>query len=553
MDFEDNYKWISGWIHDYYCNNDGAELIFDLNNSETFECPICKHVYNDSKKKKAWITKYRYTIFQNLENYSFDYLKNKDSKTLEYIEDALNYYSLNYDKFPIHDKTGETFNASTSKKCGRITTQGLNEAMITIQIINCLNNVSQYLQKQTKSNVFSLLFPKIFALLRPQINKIHNIDCYEICAIAMIGIVSNNKEMIDFAFNSSYSFYTQLDKGVTKDYFWFEGSFHYHFFILEPILELLKVAKQYQFNIPNKYYSIAKKMLIQGYRCSFNDCYLPSPNDGWPNRHLSHYLDTYYLGNKLFKNEFTNIIEAITKNVNTTNTRHLTQTGFSILKNKSWNVFIKYKDNNLNHAHPDKLNIEIKWLINFLTHDLSTSGYGSQISKEFYKKSYSHNTIIIDGKDSNIECDNIINKYNNHMISVTVNNLYDNISVSREIKLANKTLKDKIKVNNNSNQSIDYIFHCDATILTELKTKIKKEFKKYPYFKNIKEVITDSKILTLKWKLNKTTIISKINLENKHLFICNSPDNPNTQERTTLIIRSNNEENPLFKIEWKCF
>ena len=36
-------------------------------------------------------------------------------------------------------------------------------------------------------------------------------------------------------------------KGITKDYFWFEGSFHYHLFILKPILELFIIAKEYHY------------------------------------------------------------------------------------------------------------------------------------------------------------------------------------------------------------------------------------------------------------------------------------------------------------------
>ena len=69
----------------------------------------------------------------------------------------------------------------------------------------------------------------------------------------------------------------------------------------------------------------------------------------------------------------------------------------------------------------DKLNIEIKSNNDFLIHDLSTSGYGSDISKKFYKKSYSDNTVVIDGKDQNLECKLIIEFYNDNMINVRVN------------------------------------------------------------------------------------------------------------------------------------
>ncbi len=554
MTFNDNYEWISGWIHDYYCDKDGSELIFDLNNNEYFKCPICNFKYTDEKRKRAWITKYRYKLFKLLENYSKDYLEHKNEEIITFIKDALNYYSLNYDKFAIHNKDGEIFptTINTSNKCGRITAQGLNEAMISIQIVHCINNISSYLDDKTKENVLNLLFPQIYDLLKTQIDKIHNICCYEICAIAMMGIILNNKEMLEFAFNSPYSFYNQLDKGITKDYFWFEGSFHYHFFVLNPILELLQLAKVYNFDISEKYYNIGKMMLIQGFKCSFNDCSLPSPNDGWPNKHLSNYIEVYNLGNDLFHDEFSNIIGLISTKTNIIGTTHFIETGFSMLKNKYWNIFVKYKDNNINHAHPDKLNIEVKNNNNFLTHDLSTSGYGSNISKDFYKKSYSHNTIVIDGKDQNLECETIISSYSDNMIDIKIKKVYDNVNISRKIQLLSKVLIDEIQVDYCNNKNVDYFFHCDAKLITPLDFNTNIFFEEYSYLKNIKEVKLKNANIILEWNLDNKLVISKIDLKNKKLYICDSPDNPNQKNRTTLLIRSSNEEKVSFKIEWKC-
>ena len=58
-------------------------------------------------------------------------------------------------------------------------------------------------------------------------------------------------------------------------------------------------------------------------------------------------------------------------------------------------------------------------------------------------------------------------------------------------------------------------------------------------------------LIILKWNLNSKTIVSKIDVTNKQLFICDSPDNPNIKNRITLIIRSNREEKVSFKIEWE--
>ena len=79
-----------------------------------------------------------------------------------------------------------------------------------------------------------------------------------------------------------------------------------------------------------------------------------------PNKQLYDYIEVYEIGNELFENEFRNIIQSIKDKNNKTKTCHFIDTGFSLLKNNYWNVFIKYKDNNTGHSHPDKLNVEIK-------------------------------------------------------------------------------------------------------------------------------------------------------------------------------------------------
>lgn len=551
--FKDDYKWMSGWIHDYYCDKDGAELHFDQNNSDDFECPICHCRYNDDKRRRAWVTKYRYHIFDHLEEYSKQYLLEKKEEYLKYIEEALEYYSSNYRYFEIHNKEGKIFdsNLGSSNRCGRITAQGLNEAMIAIKIVNCIHHINHYLNKEIKKKIYDFLFPDIYHLLKSQVNRIHNIDCYEICAIGMMGIVSNNEEMLNYAFHSPFSFYKQLDHGITKDYFWFEGSFHYHLFILKPILELFIIAKEYHYIIPEKYYDIAKKMLSQVYQCSFADCFLPSPNDGWPNLHLSNYLEVFKLGNRLFENEFVEVINSIDEKKNLSNTIHLVDTGFSILKNKYWNVFIKYQDNDINHAHPDKLNIEIKYGSHFLTHDLSSSGYGSSISKEFYKRTYAHNTIVVNGVDQNLTCKSFVTDYNSDMICVKVEDVYEEIEMLRKVQLLSNELNDEIMVTSSKDNIIDYFFHCDASLVTKIKNMSFSELKGYPYLKNIQEVQTNQNNIVLEWDLSGKKIFSHINLDDKKLYICESPDNPNKNHRTTLLIRNlSKKENAFFSIKW---
>lgn len=92
-----------------------------------------------------------------------------------------------------------------------------------------------------------------------------------------------------------------------------------------------------------------------------------------------------------------------------------------------------------------------------MTHDLSTSGYGTSISNDYYKKSYSHNTIVIDGKNQNLECDTIVYSFDENLIDIDVKNVYENISISRKIQLLSKDIVDEVRIDY-CDKNVDYFF-----------------------------------------------------------------------------------------------
>lgn len=136
-------------------------------------------------------------------------------------------------------------------------------------------------------------------------------------------------------------------------------------------------------------------------------------------------------------------------------------------------------------------------------------------------------------------------------MNVQVKNIYDGVDCSRKIELLNNKLNDYIKVDYSENQVVDYIFYCDAKLVSEFNSVDIDKIEAYPYFKGIKEVITKTDNISLTWKLNNQILNSDINLEDKKLFICISPDNPNIKNRVTLIIRNLSKKNVSFNIRWR--
>ena len=76
----------------------------------------------------------------------------------------------------------------------------------------------------------------------------YNIRCWNNCAIGLIGLFFQDKEMIEFAFEGPFNIRKQIQEGVTSDGFWYEGSIHYNFFTLEGITPLLLFSEIYNYD-----------------------------------------------------------------------------------------------------------------------------------------------------------------------------------------------------------------------------------------------------------------------------------------------------------------
>lgn len=73
------------------------------------------------------------------------------------------------------------------------------------------------------------MFVSAIALLRRQTSRVHNIHVWHASAIFTMAVLSNLPDDIMFA---EKIIRLNLEKRVLKDWSWFEGSPHYHFYTL---------------------------------------------------------------------------------------------------------------------------------------------------------------------------------------------------------------------------------------------------------------------------------------------------------------------------------
>ncbi len=282
---------------------------------------------------------------------------------------------------------------------------------------------------------------------------------------------------------------------------------------------------------------------------------------------------------------------------------------FAILRNGCANIFFKYGHNGPSHAHPDKMEIEVMLKDKMLTRDLSNAGYGSDLCNQWHRMSASHSTVVINGKNqismrrgnsihfrsdylkartddvyrdmsldlnklklsmnhdeivrylmrylsyTKQEAENLI-KHPDGLQQSIENSIKESpvVDYVRTVKLDDAGFSDLFEVFADKPVNADYFFHSEAELNSSLKLKNAdlgyNDFG-YQHLKDIKQVNTRNKKISLLWTLGDMKLNSVIHLYyDAKLYLMKTYDNPVNKFRTTFIIRSKNDH-AKFKVIWQ--
>lgn len=587
--FKDDPTWISSWGHNYFCKDDGSALTYNPKDSMHHECPLCKKVYIDQLFHQVWVYKYRNEAILTTYKAALLYKLTKEQQYMDVYKKIASFYMKNYEKFELHDKSENVFDSLETMGwgCGRLMPQGLNESISMNRFFAGTTIIKDDLDDEFLGDL-DVFISQVYALLKPQVDKIHNISCWVNSAIGIMGLFSGNQEMIDFVFEGELNIRRQLREGVTKDRFWYEGSIHYNFFTLEGISYLALFAKQFNYEFGEEL-EIVKEMYVAAYKYAFSNHRLPNPNDGWPDVNLKTYTFIYAVGTKVFgyDSEVGHILASIinkdvergqvplskpyyynnsislerfiyTPDFDSSNKSAPKKTSinfetsnFALLANEKLNLFYKYGHNTPSHAHPDKMTIEVMIGDQVMTRDLSNAGYGSSICNEWHRMSSSHNTIVVDGLNHTSIEPGIIESFDDSTVKATAKDVYEGIDFKRDIILREDGFSDQFLITSDLEHTYDYFMHIEGDFAGEFDAEpVDLGFTSngYQHIKEVRKVRGNNKDL-LEWIVNDHKVIAEISGDDMEVFIAKSPDNPISGWRSTLIVRKKGI-NIEYKVNW---
>lgn len=400
------------WVMFFECPKDSHKLIYDYAKESEYVCPVCGTVYTGEPYEGAW---WRYTVEKTVDNAylcAVVWMITGEQKYLDVAVEALTRFADNYAGYELHG--GIPYNNP-----GRINSQTLCEAM-TLRML-CMNYdiVRDALGEAQRSHIEQdLLLQSAQVLVEQRMNQIHNHEVVIDSALGIAGMVLGRSDLLDFGVESKYGLRYQMRHGVLEDGLWFEGTVHYHYFALFACMLFEKFAHDTAYSLQDM--GVYEKMFEMPLKIMQPDFHMPCLGDGYNEGMFEELADHYeypyrvfrkpymaQLLNKVYATVPRDGIQAFLYGADTIEpTPALTladyhdpdASGFTVLRG-SEEKYLLFKHGKFGgeHDHYDKLGIHFLANGAEVADDLGTVGYGAPHHYPYFKNTFTHNTVCING------------------------------------------------------------------------------------------------------------------------------------------------------------
>lgn len=318
----------------------------------------------------------------------------------------LNAYSALYPALPIHDNN----NKLNTQSGARVMSQTLSEASWLVPLVFGYDLVRDTMSETERTHFESDVLRNAAAILKGNNRGKSNWQSWHNCALLAIGLTVGDQLLVDGALNS---FKFQMKESITADGPWFEGSWGYHFYSMEPLLLTIEMARRAGLPLPEA--KAVKKMLDAPLRAVFPDGTLPNFNDSGLVK-LSAYARHYSLGYRLFgDSRYVPLARQAGSDLETAlwgaaslpdvapeelASDLMPDAGVATLRVRGSDhvLAVKFGPHGGGHGHFDKLTVNSYWDGAQQAADPGTQAYAAKTHATWDKLTIAHNTVTVDEK-----------------------------------------------------------------------------------------------------------------------------------------------------------
>lgn len=400
---------LSGWGHRYLCAQCQSTLEFAVDSPRRHRCPACGWIGEGSAElDEVWVYHLNLNQIGWAEEAAIVAAATADAAHRDFARGVLLGYARAYASYVEHGDRAGT---------GRLQPQSLCEAVWMLRaerVCGALLAIDA-LSPAELAEVRSKLFAPAIDLLRRQTSDVHNIHVWTAAAVWALAWRCARPDDCAFA---ERILARNLERGVLPHGSWYELSPLYHYYTCEAFLAYALAAQAA--GRPSLVDAALPAMLRSPLALTFDDGQIALVNDGWQTNALADKAWFYELAECLWGG-FADVLGHLYHHAGATRDGviallhgpdvvapaelvHPSVTvvdGIAVVRRRGITAWIKATANAGGHDHSDKpaLNLQLSGS-DLRAGDIGNPGYGSPYHGEWFKRTWSHNALLVDGADA---------------------------------------------------------------------------------------------------------------------------------------------------------
>jgi hypothetical protein len=493
------------WPHWYSCTRDGATLRTE--SPTEHRCPVCGAVYRGEPYDSVVLYREHSNWSRAIQNLGLAYRFTGNSAFARKAREILAAYAGRYASYPRHDVNG-----ADKVGGGRIMAQTLDESVWLIPVAFGYALVREELTPEERKHIEQDLLVAAASVIREHRMSIHNIQCWKNSAVALAGYAAGDDALVREAIDDpDRGFRAQIEKGVTDDGLWYEGSLGYHRYTMDALWPLTEAARLagtdlYGDRYRALYDAPLKLALPDGNAPGFND------NSGG---NVTQAGGLYELAFARWRRpEYGRVaartdrrsLQALLYGAESlpdgpfipTGSELLPAAGFAMLRSGGAAVAARFGRHGGGHGHPDKLGIVTYGAGRLFGLDPGSINYGVPLHREWYRSTIAHNTVSVDRRIQ-APVDGRLLEWKTGPGETTLRaeagSVYDGVMLRRTLVLKSDRLADRFECSSAAEHDYDWSFHAPGALRTSLELQPREgpadDANGYQHIRKVREGRTD--------------------------------------------------------------
>ncbi|MDQ0061500.1 heparinase II/III domain-containing protein [Paenibacillus harenae] len=578
------------WGHYYHCRHDGNALSFEWSRPKEHHCPHCGALWTGEPFDSAWTALAHSKRGHLMKILAIELDLELNEQALSHLKSAFLDYARYYSGFQIHGDI--PYNGP-----GKLFAQTLDESHWIMDLALAYQWVSDQFEPEEREYIMQGLFrPCADFLIAYKEYQIHNHAVLITSAISILGFILSDTNIQRAGLEGEYGLYDQIARGILPEGFWYEGAFTYHYYAMEPIIQYALTVEGSDWDIQRipAVNDALKQMFEFPLRFLLPGGLFPSPNDASKVVGIESYIHLYefagdwyetyqellaevYSGERRRDSLYALICGRTLESSADGQWCSIPKLAFEwsssegsgltkLVNRQGYHVTMKHSPFGGEHDHMDRLGLSYGFGSVPILIDPGTVAYAVPAHYDWFKHTYSHNTVCLNGTDQPPADCRFIASGEEHWgqwaaSSVSWNDgdyrmkgnimlpeekctwdesAYDGSRVTRTVALTEHVLLDLIKVSAKEGTEVDLPYHVSGLAeLTEEweKTDDRLSLLNQELFQH-KRTRRSAEVDRVSWTVGELLVEQRFwSSEPCSLYAARTPDNPPDRDRHSLIQR----------------